>query len=239
VIGHAIPWEGKTVGVVAVRNIKDRKEAESARHVLEHQLFQAERLATVGTVASGIVHNLKNPLTGILGFAELLKMKYPEEAFITHILDASKQMNEMIENILIKGRRQQKHEGIDLHHLLRREVEFLETDLFFKHKIETHVSFDDQVPSFWGTYTDLSQIFGNLLRNAVEAMHDCAKKELRITTYVKDNDICVEIQDTGCGIPEAGRATLFDPFVTSKVGDGKTSPQGTGLGLYMVYQLLK
>lgn len=239
VIGRAIPWEGSTVGVVAVRNIKDRQEAESARRMLEHELFQAERLATVGTVASGIVHNLKNPLTGIVGYAGLLKMKYPDEENITVIQDSANQMDKMIENILIKGRRQQKREWIDLNHLIQRELEFLEADQFFKHGVEKRISFGDEVPSFLCTYTDLSQIFGNLLRNAVEAMYDCAQKELRVSTYVKDNTICVDIQDTGCGIPEAHLETLFDPFVTTKIGDGQTAPQGTGLGLYMVQQILE
>ena len=237
-VGRAIPWEGTTVGVVAVRDIRERKQAESARRLLENQLFQAERLATVGTVASGIVHNLKNPLTGIMGYTDLLKVKYPKEDFIASIQNAVNLMRDMVENILAKGRRQHKHEWINLHHLLQRELEFLETDPFFKREIKTEVSFGADVPSFWGTYTDLSQIFGNLLRNAVESMYNRAKKELRISAYLKDGFICVDIQDTGCGISQDQMATLFDPFVTNKLGD-ETTPQGTGLGLYMVRQLLE
>lgn len=239
VVGREIPWAGKTVGVVAIRNIRDRKDAESAQRFLENQLFQAERMATVGTVASGIVHNLKGPLTRILGFADLLDLKFPDEEFITHIQTATKQMNEMVENILVKGRQKPKPEYVDLEHLLGRELEFLATDRYYKTGIKTQVSFGDDVPSFLCAYTDLSQIFGNLLRNAVEAMFDREKKELGISTYVKAGFICVDIQDSGCGIAQERVATLFDAFVTTKDGDGKTAPQGTGLGLYMVRQLLK
>ncbi len=239
VVGREIPWKGTTVGVVAIRNIQERKEAEGARRVLEHQLFQAERLATVGTVVSGIVHNLRGPLTGILGYAELLKLRYPSEEFINRIQNSANHMNEMIENILVKGRRKQKDEWIDVHQLLQRELEFLAADHFFKHGVKTETSFANDVPHFWGAYTDLSQVFGNLLRNAVEAMYDREIQVLRVSTSVQDEQICVDIQDTGCGIPQSRIATLFDAFVTTKGGDGKTAPQGTGLGLYMVQRLLK
>lgn len=239
IVGRAIPWEGKTVGVVAVRDIRDRLEAESARRFLEHQLVQAERLATVGTVASGIVHNLKNPLTRIVGYADLLLTRYPDENFVKNIQESAKLMNEMVENILTKVRYQQKRENIDLHVLLEREMEFLAADQFFKYEINTEVHFGSHIPNFWGIYTDLSQVFGNLLRNAVEALYNRDQKELHVSTYMLDNCICVDIQDTGCGIPEADLETLFDPFVTTKAGDGKTSPLGTGLGLYMAKQLLE
>jgi signal transduction histidine kinase len=239
VVGREIPWEGTTVGVVAIRNIQERKEAEDARRELEHQLFQAERLATVGTVVSGIVHNLKGPLTGILGYAELLKLRHPNEEFINRIQNSAKQMNEMIENILVKGRRKQTDEWIDVHQLLQRELEFLGADHFFKHGVKTDISLGADVPYFLGAYTDLSQVFGNLLRNAVEAMYDRETKILGVSTSVQDDHICVGIQDTGSGIPQSRIATLFDAFVTTKSGDGKTAPLGTGLGLYMVQRLLK
>ena len=238
VVGREIPWEGTTVGVVAIRNIQERKEAEDARRVLEHQLFHAERLATVGTVVSGIVHNLKGPLTGILGYSDLLKLRYPNEEFINRIQNSAHHMNEMIENILVKGRRQQKDEWIDVHQLLQRELEFLAADHFFKHGVKTEISFANDVPQFWGAYTDLSQVFGNLLRNAVEAMFDREMQVLRVSTSLQEGHICVDIQDTGCGIPQSQMATLFDAFVTTKSGDGKTAPLGTGLGLYMVQRLL-
>jgi two-component system sporulation sensor kinase A len=239
VMGREIPWEGQTVGVVAVRNIQERKEAEGARRFLENQLIQTERLATVGTVASGIVHNLRGPLTQILGYAELLALKHPDEKFISNIQQAGRQMNDMIENILIKGRQKQKDDWINQAHLLERELEFLSADRFFKHGIKMNVSFADDVPPFWGAYTDLSQVFGNLMRNAVDAMFDQDKKELGVSMYVENDEICVDIQDTGCGIPAERIETLFEAFVTTKVGDGKSAPQGTGLGLYMVQRLLE
>ncbi|MDA0708641.1 MAG: PAS domain S-box protein [bacterium] len=238
VMGREIPWEGKTAGVVAIRNIQGRKEAEAAQRLMENQLFQADRMATIGTVASGIVHNLRNPLAQISGFADLLKMKHPEEKFISKILDSARQMNEMIENILVKGRRQLKQESIDLQQLLRRELEFLSTDQYFSRDIQIETSFGENVPPFWGAYTNLSQVFGNLLRNAGEAMFNRETKALRVSTYVRENQICVDIQDSGCGIPAADLERVFEAFFTTKVGDGKTAPQGTGLGLFMVRRLL-
>ena len=236
VVGRMIPYTGKPVGVVALRDIRERKHAESARHELERQLVQSERLAAVGTVAAGIVHNLKNPLTGILGYAELMKLKYPNLTEIDRILTSAENMRDMIENILSKSRQKKTHEQIDLNQLLRRELDFLQADRFFRREVRAEINLASNLPPITGVYADFSQVFGNLLRNAVEAMMcDCPEKVLRVsTTHCKD--IQVEIRDTGCGIEKENMKNLFKAFFTTKTDNNGL--QGTGLGLYMTLQLL-
>ncbi|MDA0747013.1 MAG: ATP-binding protein [bacterium] len=234
--------QGRVEGfILTAKDITERKEAEEERKQLERQLVQSERLASVGTVVAGIVHNLKNPLTGIMGFAEILKMQYPEMTQVDRILSSSEQMQDMIENILAKSRQKKTVEKLDLNGLLERELDFMDADQAFKHKVEKEIRLSEKLPFVMGVYTDFSQVFGNLLRNAVEAMYDRPEKRLRVETrFNGGGEVIVEVEDTGSGIHKDHLEHLFAPFFTTKTGDGtEGKPQGTGLGLYTVRQLLE
>ena len=148
-------------------------------------------------------------------------------------------MEEMIENILVKTRQKKAPEPVNLNDLLARELDFLHADPVFKHKVEKEIALAEALPPVMCVYTDFSQVFGNLLRNGVEAMHGREPKRLRVATAFEMGRVVVEIGDTGCGIPEAHRPLLFRPFFTTKTGSGASGdPRGTGLGLYTVRQLL-
>jgi PAS domain S-box-containing protein len=238
VIGRSVPYDGNIVGVVAIRDIRERVEAAEARRQLERQLVQSERMASVGTVAAGIVHNLKNPLTGVMGFAELLKLKNPDLMEADRIVNSAQQMKTMIENILSKSRQKMTPEPVDINQLLDRELDFLKADHTFKIEVETDIHLANHLPNVLCVYTEMSQVFGNLLRNAVEAMHSRSVKILRVKSSYLKEQVVIEISDTGSGIKKGNLGFLFDPFFTTKTGEGKDEPQGTGLGLYMVKQML-
>lgn len=216
------------------------ENAQSERRQFDRHLIQTERLAAVGVAASGIVHNLKNPLSVILGFGEILKLKHPEIAEAGYIVEASEKMSQMIEEVLAKGRRHHATEAVDLNTLLRRELDFLQADLVFKHQVQKELLFADQLPQVNCVYTDLSQVFANLLQNAVDAMRQQEQKRLRVRTAASDTHLEVAISDTGCGIPDEVRTRLFEPFFSTKrSGSGAAGTSGTGLGLYTARQLLQ
>jgi two-component system NtrC family sensor kinase len=148
-------------------------------------------------------------------------------------------MADMIDNILAKSRQNKTFEAVDINLLLQRELDFLKADQMFRYQVQTKINLMRNLPKVWCVYTDLSQVFGNLLRNAVEAMHNSSHQVLSILTVQKNQTVQVVITDTGDGILEANLENLFDPFFTTKMGDGVSSPQGTGLGLYIVRQLLE
>ncbi|MCC7264496.1 MAG: hypothetical protein IT369_18445 [Candidatus Latescibacteria bacterium] len=216
------------------------EKAQAERRQLDRHLIQTERLAAVGVAASGIVHNLKNPLSVILGFGEILKLKHPQIPEAGYIVEASGKMSQMIEDILAKGRRSRISEPVDLNALLQRELDFLQADLVFKHEVKRELLLADPLPPIHCVYTDLSQVFANLLQNAVDAMRGQEQKRLRVRTAATPTHLEVEVADTGCGIPEAARAHLFEPFFTTKApGSGVDGTAGTGLGLYTARQLLQ
>jgi signal transduction histidine kinase len=182
---------------------------------------------------------LRNSLTGILNYAELLEMDHPELKDVEWILRSAHQMNDMIEDILAKSRQRKSPERVDLNVLLKRELDFLEADRVFKHQVEKDIRLAENLPLIACVYTDFSQALGNLLRNAVEAMYGRRGKRLTVVTEHGSGGITIEIADTGEGISEEALPHLFEPFFTTKATDSEVEgPVGTGLGLYTLKQLL-
>jgi signal transduction histidine kinase len=144
------------------------------------------------------------------------------------------------EDILVKSRQRKTPETVDLNTLIQRELEFLQADFTFKHEVKSDVQLAPGLPSFECVYTDFSQAIGNLLRNALDAMHSRDEKELRVHTREQDGVIYIEIRDTGSGISAADIPRLFEPFFTTKASEpNDDEPLGTGLGLYMTKRLLE
>lgn len=227
----------------AIEEILRRQESEKN---LQFQLLNEHKLAEVGQLVAGIVHNLNNPLNGIMGYAQLLKMEVPESAIdkCDQILFATDNMKRIIENILNKTRHEQsmQEKPINLNHVLNECLTFFQADPFFKHRVERCIELSDSLPEIKGIYSDFSQSFSNLIRNAIDAMHDQEKKKLIVKTCLKDNYINVVIADSGIGIPEKDLDHIFEPYFTTKrtVDEAREGePAGTGLGLYMVRELLK
>lgn len=226
--------------IIVCKDISSQVRAEEERRQLEQSLMQAERMAAVGTVAAGIVHNLRGYLQSIVAYGELLRMEHPDLSELDHILDSSQQMNQLIEDILDKSRQRKTRETIDINVLLQRELDFLQANPVFKHEVEKDVRLGEDLPPIQGVYSDLSQVFGNLLRNAVDAMHQRPVQRLSLSSHREASYAVVEVSDSGCGISEEHRARLFDPFFTTKSADAaRGEPIGTGLGLFTVSRLLE
>ncbi len=152
----------------------------------------------------------------------------------------SKTMQEIIDNLMYKSRREQEEHKqlVDINDLLWQELKFLNGDPRFKHYIEKVYNFTEEPLYIEGVYSDFSQSFSNLIKNAIDAMEGREKTVLTITTRGDKEHVYIEFQDTGVGIPAEDIPHLFEPFFTTKpIGGG--SLVGTGLGLYSCYQLLR
>ena len=204
-------------------------------------MVQSERMASVGLGAAGIVHNLKNPLMIVQDYSELIHHLHPDLKDIDKVVDASHRMNEMVEDILAKSRQRREIESVDFNLLLRQELDFIEVDSNFKHRVEKVVDFAQDLPLYECAYSDFSQTMGNLLHNAVDAMHKCKEKKLTVHSTLSANHIILEIEDTGCGIPTENINRLFHPFFTTKAttANGNEPGVGTRLGLYTIKCLME
>jgi len=153
-------------------------------------------------------------------------------------------MEEIITSILRKTRQEHSLEErlIDLNAVLTEGLKFLEANPFFKHQVTRRVELDDSIPPIKGLYSDFSQSFSNVIKNALDAMRDSATKSLTIRTWHDATDLYVSVGDTGRGVDPSMAMGLFQPFQSTKsfeANEATGQPSGTGLGLFMVSALLK
>jgi PAS domain S-box-containing protein len=226
-------------------DITERKTNLERERELQVELMEQSKLANIGLLAAGIAHNVNVPLQGIITQVEMLKLIHPDMTFLDEILTQALRISSIISNMLQKSRQEQcpVEQEIDLNKLLTEELEFLNADLTFKHEINKSYDFHPYLPRIEGIYSDFSQALLNLIRNAIDAMHDSRKKWLSIRTITGENsNIIIEIKDTGCGIPDEISERIFEPFFSTKPLAGQPSgeePTGTGLGLSSAVQLMR
>jgi signal transduction histidine kinase len=228
-----------------LRDLSERKSLELRQKEMQLELIQAAKLSSIGMLAAGIAHNLNVPLQGIINHIELLKLTRSDVPYLDDILTQSQRIGSIINNMLFKSRQEQdsSERDIDLNQLLAEELNFLNADLEFKHRVEKDYQLDPTLPVIRGIYSDFSQALLNIIKNALDAMHKAPEKKLTIKTEVTpENQVMIEVKDSGCGIPAEVRDRIFDPFFTTKPVSGSQvgdEPTGTGLGLSSAYQLMK
>jgi two-component system, NtrC family, nitrogen regulation sensor histidine kinase GlnL len=231
---------GKCLGsILLLRNLTYHKE-------LEEDLKRADRLAMVGTLAAGLAHEIRNPLGGIKGAAQLLRRSLDRDSSLleyTHIMTREvDRVNLLIEQLLDLSR-PAKLEIVPLNiHEVLEDVLLLELKTKAEPTITVKKLFDPSLPPIRGDRNRLTQVFLNLVRNGCQAMDDSGT--LTITTrldtdrYVRGQGtgrskfIWVEIADQGIGIKEEDLLHIFSPFFTTK-------NSGTGLGLAVCYWIIK
>ncbi|MFP4032029.1 MAG: sensor histidine kinase [Desulfococcaceae bacterium] len=203
------------------------------------QLVNAEKMAAVGRYAAGIVHNLKTPLQGIMGYTELLAMQHPDSGHISQLRKAAEEMKRIVGAILKVGRQENETAQTDLglNEVLRDQLELLRASPHFK-GVETVLELNP-LPPFRGVYHHISQSFANLLRNAAESMHGRERRRLTVSTAATESAILVRVADTGRGIPAADLERIFDSFYTTKPLTAEDDePTGTGLGLASTREII-
>ena len=226
-------------------DVTEQVMSKTRERFLEIELLNEHKLAAIGQVAAGITHNLNNPIAVIQGLAELLILKHGNSPELDKILIQVKRMGDVIKNILGKTRKERDTaiRVLDINNMLKEELEFFNTNLFYKHHIEKKVDFVENLPKIKGIYSDFSQSFTNIIQNAIDAMFATSKRELSIKTTFDNSNILITIADTGCGIDPEIKDKIFEPFFTTKPSRpaalrSGNSPYGTGLGLSSTYQLL-
>lgn len=227
---------GKVTGAVVVfRDITERKKAaeEARQHQIE--LAHVSRLSTMGEMASGIAHELNQPLSAISNYTRgsirmLQGDKVEGHEQIIDVMERVASQAERAGEIIRQLRRFIRKEEpesklVDLNRLIRELVAFLQPELR-KANVQLRLQLFEGMPPLWAHDIQLEQVLLNLTRNAIEAMQDVPadQRRLLIRTSIGEGGVEVVVEDSGHGISEALRETIFDPFVTTK-------EQGMGLGL--------
>jgi two-component system NtrC family sensor kinase len=205
--------------------------------LLRDKLIHAEKMAAVGQLVSGVAHEVNNPLTAILGFADLLmeNTELPDTARkdLRVILQEAQRTKQIVQNLLSFARQMPpQRNALDLNLILRRTIQLRSYD-FNSHGVEVIEHLDQGLPDVVGDAQQLQQVFLNILNNAYDAVHEIGRPaRIEIMTAKSSGAVEVSFRDNGQGISHPDR--IFDPFFTTKeIG------KGTGLGLSICYGIVK
>ena len=213
----------------------------------EAEVAQSEKLASVGLLASGVAHELNNPLTGVLTFTSLLRKKMPDGSADAEDLDLvireTKRCASIIKRLLDFAREKVPVKGyFSVNQVIEDTVRFVDRPAALQN-IEIRTELDPALPQVWGDADLIKQVVLNVIVNAQQAIEGTGRITVRTRWFDEPHPkpgvepvpmAEIAVTDTGCGIPEANLQRIFDPFFTSKeVG------KGTGLGLSVSYGIVK
>jgi signal transduction histidine kinase len=205
----------------------------------ERKLIQAEKLAAVGEMAAGIAHELNNPLTTVTGFTELVLDEIAEDAQsrpdLELILKEAKRARNVVRRLLDFSRRSESERTrVDINELMN-DVLSLTGHLMHTSGVQLDVELGKNLPWVSVDRNQMKQVFLNLFHNALQAMPTGG--ELFIKTGARQRGgrkwVTASIKDTGAGISSENLERVFEPFFTTRSGDG-----GTGLGLSVSYGIV-
>lgn len=225
--------ETQLEALVAERTRELRESQQEKDRVVE-QLIQAEKMAAVGTLVSGIGHEINNPLYAILATTEALAVE-PRlaqcHAYAQDILRHVKSIAETVKNLSHYAQPGSRHDlqRVDVNAAVEGAVRLARRAL---HADAVEIRTDtDAVPQILAKAEELQQVFFNLVRNALQAVSGRGRVEIR--TAADGGWVRVTVQDNGPGIAAENLKRVFDPFFTTKGPD-----EGEGLGLYIVRQIV-
>ncbi|MFW2365408.1 MAG: PAS domain S-box protein [Desulforhopalus sp.] len=219
-----------TVGIFT--DLKERLEMERRLKTTQEQLLQSEKLAAMGRLTSQIAHELNNPLYGIMNTLELMKTEISPDNKRRRLLDMALseivRLSELLRKMLTFSKPDQKEkQPVDLNNILD-EILLLHEKQFRENDITISMTLANGLDLVYASKNQLRQVFLNIFKNAGDAMPNGGS--LTVKTRSQDDEILIEISDTGIGIKKENLAKIFDAFFTTK-----SSVKGVGLGLSVCY----
>ena len=214
-----------------------RRQLDDVRRA-EAQLIRSDRLSAVGRLAAGAAHEVRNPLTTILGQAQLIlaqpRLPARVREKVNIIIGETSRAAQILQNLLAFSRQEAPtRRPCSVVELVTRVLELARFDL--QHagvKVDTDVEAD---PEVWVDAAQIHQVVLNLVRNAEQAMaNQPGDRRLTVRVHGTENGARIEVLDTGPGIPADVLPRIFDPFFTTK-----PEGEGTGLGLWIVYSIVE
>jgi len=226
------PPEGKPLFLIIISDLSNQKAAENS-------LIQTEKLTALGEIVGGIAHELNNPLTGILGYAQLLlnsQLEASTRARVEHVATEAERCRKLVQNLFTFAHRDTSQKlPQDVNEIVANVLSLREYQ-FHVDGIDVHAIFAQGLPDVMANAADLQRVFLSFLMNAQQALNSAGKKDKRlgVKTYIRDTSVCVEFEDNGPGIPKCIQSKIFDPFFSTKGVGG-----GAGLGLSVAYGLIR
>jgi len=209
----------------------------------QEQLLQSEKMSAIGQLIAGVAHELNNPLTAILGYAQLLESEALDskaKEYVGKIFKQGQRTHRVVQNLLSFARqRKPEREQFDVVKVLEEALLLRDYDMKVGN-VKLDRDIEANIPAVFGDPHQLEQVFLNIVNNAIDAMAEDREanpdaqpeSHLKIRVSSHENNVLIEFEDSGPGIKEPSR--IFEPFYTTKsVG------KGTGLGLSICYGIVK
>lgn len=202
----------------------------------QEQLLQSEKMSAVGQLIAGVAHELNNPLTAILGYAQLLEsegLNNRAQEYVSKLFKQAQRTHRVVQNLLSFARqRKPQREEVDIRKVLDETLALRDYDLK-SNNIQVERESPLEPATVIADPHQIEQVFLNIINNAVDAILETGRNgKIKIRVYSQNGHICTQFADDGPGLKEAKR--IFDPFYTTKsVG------KGTGLGLSICYGIVK
>jgi len=230
----------KAVAIDAEAYIKKPFEYETLsdtirRVIEEKRLAHLDRMASLGTLAAGIAHEINNPLTYVIANLQLLEEEMPTNAPLHDALEGAARIRGIVSHVKTFSRAGDEHRTyVDLRSVLDSSIRVVMSEIRSRARL---IKDYENVPLILANPGQLGQVFLNLLLNAAHSIQegDAERNTVRVKTRTAANgDVVVEISDTGRGIPMEVRHRIFDPFFTTK-----PLGIGTGLGLSICHGIVR
>jgi signal transduction histidine kinase len=230
--GEAIMSTKNSKNEISVNNLLQQNQAELEQ--MQEKLIRAERLAAIGELASGVSHELRNPLNVIRNCVYLLNIAISEKdeaGAVEALKTLDKQVdvaNKIVTDLLDFTRIKQPMQTIvELSKIIDESL----TWVTIPERVKLSVNLGNPMKLLKTDPEQMTRVFTNLIANAVQAMNGKGG-DLSINANANDNYVSIVISDTGCGIPEENIAKIFEPLFTTK-------PKGIGLGLAIAKRLVE
>lgn len=204
---------------------------------LDEQIQRNDRLAMIGQIAAGTAHEIRNPLTSIKGFLQVLKYGLiekgltKEKEYADIMLKEINRINDLVSEFLLLSKpRDAKYEEVKISSVIGELLPFIQNEALL-HKVEVRYENVKGLPPVIADHELLKQVFLNVCKNGIEAMADGGELTIRERLFEAENKVVVDVHDTGPGIPHYVIDKIFDPFFTTK-------ENGTGLGLPVCQRII-
>ena len=246
-----VSWRGSHVGCLYLSGSKDEGDSKTSEMVklevfasdlavtlenvrLHQQLVRSEKLAGLGQLVAGVAHELNNPLTGVIGYADLLRDELRESKWaprVDKLANEARRMQRIVDGLLRFGRQNNStFRASNLAGALRDVMQLREYHLRAR-GIHVKLDVDEALPAVGIGEDELKQVLLNILNNSIDSVSESVHRDIDIRASHHDERILIQFDDSGPGFADLNRA--FDPFYTTKpVG------KGTGLGLSICYGIV-